>query len=94
MADLNSIAKQIHNLSPGPVEITLQDGSQAIYQISKAEFFQQEFQAEGTRENDEPRYRFVSSEDNESILIGRKEPDESTWTMVGRIQEIGAVETE
>ncbi|QCC44582.1 transcriptional regulator [Halobacterium salinarum] len=92
MADLNPIAKQIHNLSPGSVKIILDDGSQIISQISKAEFFQQEFQAEGTRENEQNLYRFVSSEDNESVLVGRKGPDEDTWTMIGRVQEVDTVD--
>ncbi|WP_248910288.1 hypothetical protein [Halocatena marina] len=92
MADLNPVAKRIHNLSPGPVKIILHDGTQIIFQISKAEFFQQEFQAEGTRENDQNLSRIVSSEDNESVLVGRKGPDEDTWSMIGRIQEVDSVE--
>ncbi|SEH18109.1 hypothetical protein SAMN04487967_3638 [Natronorubrum sediminis] len=88
MADLNPIAKRIHQISPEPVELTLNDGTTAVFRITGAEFFQQEFQAEGVREDDDADYRFVSSADNESILVGRKGVDESEWTMVGTVAKV------
>lgn len=93
MAELNPIAKQIHNISPDPVKLTLDNGIEAVFHISGAEFFQQEFQAEGTCENDNAQYRFVSSKDNEFIIVGQKIPDESSWSMVGAIVEVDAVES-
>ncbi|WP_049972762.1 hypothetical protein [Haladaptatus cibarius] len=93
MADLNRIAKRIHNVSPDPIRLTLDDGTNAIFHISGAEFFQEDFQAEGTRENEDAQYRFISSENNESVLVGRKEPDESNWSMVGTILEVDTVES-
>ncbi|ADD07212.1 uncharacterized protein Nmag_3665 (plasmid) [Natrialba magadii ATCC 43099] len=93
MADLNPIAKQLHQTSPAPVELTLSDGTTAIFQLTGAEFFQQAFQAEGTREDDDADYRFVSSDDTESILVGRKDVDESEWTMVGTVTEVSTVES-
>ncbi|WP_255681440.1 transcriptional regulator [Natrinema sp. SYSU A 869] len=88
MADLNPIAKRIHQLSPDPVELTLDNGTTAIFHISGAEFFQQEFQAEGVCEDDEADYRFITSTDNGSVLVGRKDGSESEWTMIGRVTEV------
>ncbi|MFC7233079.1 transcriptional regulator [Saliphagus sp. GCM10025308] len=97
MADLNPIAKRIHNVSPKPVRLTLEDGTEAVFEMDWVEFFQQEFKAEGGRE-DEPdiEYRFVSSADNESVLVGRRasreEGDEEGWSMVGRVLEAEAAD--
>ncbi|AGB31684.1 hypothetical protein C488_14467 [Natrinema pellirubrum DSM 15624] len=88
MADLNRIAKRIHHISPEPVELTLNEGTTAVFHITGAEFFQQEFQAEGVREDDDADYRFITSTDNESILVGRKGVDESGWTIVGTVAEV------
>ncbi|ELY50161.1 hypothetical protein [Natronolimnohabitans innermongolicus] len=88
MADLNPIAKRIHQISPDPVELTLSEGTTAVFHITGAEFFQQEFQAEGSREDDDADYRFVTSSDNESILVGRKGVGESEWSMIGTVVEV------
>ncbi len=93
MADLNPIAKRIHQLSPDPVELVLDDGTAAVFHISGAEFFQQEFQAEGVREDDDAAYRFISSADNESVLVGRQGDDESDWTVVGAVTEVNSVDS-
>ena len=93
MADLNPIAKRIHNISPDPVELVLDDGTTAVFHISGAEFFQQEFQAEGVREDDDATYRFVSSEDNDSVLVGRQDSEDSGWTIVGTVTEVDDVES-
>ncbi len=93
MADLNPIAKRIHQISPDPVELLLDDGTTAVFRISGAEFFQQEFQAEGVREDDDAEYRFVTSEDNESVLVGRKGRDESEWTMVGTVTQVSRADS-
>ncbi|MFA9426560.1 transcriptional regulator [Natronorubrum sp. A-ect3] len=93
MADLNPIGKRIHNISPDPVRLTLDDGTEAVFRVSGAEFFQQEFQAEGTRDDDDgAAYRFVSSADNDAILVGRKGPDEKGWSMIGEAVEAEPVE--
>jgi hypothetical protein len=87
MADLNDVAKRIHNVSPNPVRLTLADGSTAVYRMHSTEFFQREFQAEGERTDDEAEYRLVTSADNESVLLGRKGADEDGWTMLGEVVE-------
>jgi len=94
MADLNPLAKRIHNVTPTPVRLTLDDGTEAVFELSWTEFFQQEFQAEGSRRDDEAAYRLVSSEDNESILVGRSGPDEEGWSMIGSVVDVDAVDTE
>ncbi|ADQ66477.1 transcriptional regulator [Halogeometricum borinquense] len=88
MAALNAVAKRIHNVSPDPVQLTLDDGSTAVYRMHSTEFFQQEFQAEGERVDEaDAEYRLITSEDNESVLIGRSGADEDGWTMVGEVTE-------
>ena len=94
MATLNPIAKRIHNVTPKPVRLTLDDGTEAVFQLSWTEFFQQEFQAEGTRADDDADYRLISSEDNASILVGRSGPDEESWSMVGSIVDAEAADHE
>lgn len=92
MADLNPIAKRIHNITPQPVRLTLDDGTEGVFEMAWTEFFQQEFQAEASRADDDADYRLVSSEDNESILVGRSEPDEEGWSMIGSVVAVEAVD--
>ncbi|TQQ80989.1 transcriptional regulator [Halonotius terrestris] len=92
MADLNPLAKRIHNVSPDPVRLTLDDGTAAVFRMASTEFFQQEFQAEGSREDDAADYRLVSSEDNESILVGRQPADAEGWEMIGTVVEAEAAD--
>ncbi len=88
MDDLNAVAKRIHNIAPRPVELTLEDGTTATFELEWVEFFQQEFKGEGGRVDDpDAAYRFVSSEDNESVLVGRQGPGEDGWTMLGAVLE-------
>jgi len=94
MADLNPIAKRIHNVTPKPVRLQLDDGTAAVFEMSWTEFFQQEFQAEGSRRDDDAEYRLISSEDNNSILLGRSAPDEEGWSMIGEVVGVEAVEAE
>ncbi|QFU81104.1 transcriptional regulator [Natronorubrum aibiense] len=93
MAELNPIGKRIHNISPDPVRLTLEDGTEAVFHISGAEFFQQEFQAEGTHDDEDAAYRFVSSEDNDAILVGRQGPDEDGWSMIGEVVAVEPVDS-
>jgi len=93
MADLNPLAKRIHNVTPKPVQLTLDDGTEAVFEMAWTEFFQQDFQAEGTRRNDDADYRLISSEDNNSILVGRSGPDEEGWSMIGSVVEAEAAES-
>ncbi|MFP9061184.1 transcriptional regulator [Natrialbaceae archaeon A-chndr2] len=92
MGDLNTIAKRIHNISPKPVFLRLEDGTEGVFRMDWVEFFQQEFKAEGVRDDDDATYRFVSSADNESVLVGKQDPDETEWTSLGAITDLEPVE--
>jgi len=94
MADLNPTAKRIHNVTPDPVELTLEDGTKAIFEFEWTEFFQQDFQAEGSRRDDEASYRLISSEDNEEILVGRQRSDGDGWEMLGAITAAAAADND
>lgn len=93
MADLNPIAKRIHNVTPDPVRLTLDDGTEAVFDFEWTEFFQQEFEAEGSRENDDASYRLVSSEDNEDVLVGRQPTGGDGWEMLGAIATAEAADS-
>jgi hypothetical protein len=92
MADLNPVAKRMHNVSPDPVRLVLDDGSEGVFHLDSTEFFQQEFRAEGSREGDDAEYRFITSEDYESILVGRRGDDDEGWRMIGSVVEAGPAE--
>lgn len=92
MADLNRVAKRIHNISPKPLRLTLSDGSTAVYHLSSTEWFQTEFQGEGTREDDDADYRFTTTADESAVIVGRKGPDDEGWTMVGEVVEVERAE--
>jgi hypothetical protein len=90
--DLNRIAKRIHNVSPRPVRLTFADGETGVFHFSSTEFFQTEFQAEATREDDDADYRVTTTEDGEGVVVGRKAPDEDGWSLVGEVVEAEAVD--
>lgn len=92
MADLNRVAKRIHNVSPKPVRLTLDDGSTGVYHLSSTEFFQTEFQGEGTREGDDAAYRLTTTADESAVIIGRKGPGDDGWTMLGEVVDAERVE--
>lgn len=92
MADLNRIAKRIHNISPKPVRLTLDDGSAAVYRLSSTQWFQTEFQGEGSREDDDAEYRLTTTADESAVIVGRKAPADEGWTMVGEVVEVERVD--
>ena len=63
---LNEVARRIHAVSPRPVRLELDDGTAGVFRLNGTEFFQDEFNGEGSREGDDATYRFVTSEDSES----------------------------
>ena len=89
MPDLHPIAKRIHNVQPRPVRITLDDGETGVFEFSSTEFFQREFRGEGVRIDDDENaeFRLITSEDHESVLLGRSGPDEAGWTVLGEVVE-------
>jgi hypothetical protein len=87
MSELDPVAKRIYNVHPDPVRLVLDDGSDGLFHLSSAEFFQREFQAEGRRVDDDAdaSYRLVTGEGDESVLLGRKGPDDDAWRIVGEV---------
>ncbi|MFB6154793.1 MAG: transcriptional regulator [Haloferacaceae archaeon] len=85
---LNDIARRIHALSPRPVRLTIDDGTTGVFRLNGTEFFQDEFEGEGTRDGTDATYRFVTTEDNESVLVGRQRPGDEGWTIVGRVVDV------
>jgi hypothetical protein len=94
MADLNPIAKRIHNVQPDPVRIVLESGDAGVYRFDSTEFFQREFRGEGRRidADADADYRLITSEDYERVLLGRSAPDVEGWEMMGAIAEAEPVE--
>ena len=87
MADLHPLAKQIHQTSPQPVRLELSDGTSGIFHMGHTEWFQTEFQAEGTRVDDGATYRFVT--DGDALLVGRETAD--GWAAVGTVTAVSPV---
>lgn len=83
MSDLNRVAKRMYNVTPDPLRLTFGDDTTGVFALSSAEFFQQEFQAEGRRLDEEGRYRFTTTEDNAAVLVGTETED--GWALVGRV---------
>ncbi|GAB7009283.1 transcriptional regulator [Halorubrum trueperi] len=94
MPDLNPVAKRIHNVQPRPVRLTLDGGETGVFEFSSTEFFQREFRGEGIRtdEDVDAAFRLITSEDNESVLLGRSGPDEEGWTVVGEVVDAERVD--
>lgn len=93
---LNKLARRIHSISPREVRLTLEDGTVGVFRLNGTQFFQDEFQGEGVRvdADTDAAYRFVTSEDNESVLVGRQAPDEDGWSMLGAVVEAERAESE
>ncbi|EMA67707.1 hypothetical protein C461_08269 [Halorubrum aidingense JCM 13560] len=87
MPDLNPVAKRIHNVQPRPVRLTIDDDETGVFEFSSTEFFQREFRGEGVRTDDDvdAAFRLITSDDYESVLLGRSGPDEDGWTVVGEV---------
>jgi hypothetical protein len=88
MADLNAVAKRMYNVAPDRLRLSLDDGTTGVFELTSAEFFQQEFQAEGRRidapDGEEDVYRFTTSDDTDAVLAGRR-TDDGSWTLVGEV---------
>ena len=87
MADLHPLAKQIHQASPAPLRLELSDGTSGVFRMGHTEWFQTEFQAEGTRDGDDATYRFVTEGDR--LLVGRETAD--GWAAVGTVTAVSPV---
>ncbi|AUV82653.1 transcriptional regulator [Salinigranum rubrum] len=90
MAELNRVAKRMYNVTPDPLRLTFDDDTTGVFELSSAEFFQQEFQAEGRRVDGNGTYRFTTNEDNTAVLVGRETAD--GWALVGEVVEAEAAD--
>ena len=87
MADLHPIAKRIHNVQPDPVRLELDSGETGTFEFSSTEFFQREFRGEGVRTDADvdAAFRLITTDDYESVLLGRSGSDEDGWSMIGTV---------
>lgn len=88
MSDLNRLAKRMYNIHPKAMSLTVGDDVEGTFRLQSAEFFQTEFQAEGSRDGDDAVYRFATTDDNEAVVVGRQTPGEAGWTMVGEVTAV------
>jgi hypothetical protein len=86
---MNTLAKRIHNLTPKDIELTFEDGETVRLDMRSAEFFQEEFQGEGT-DPEGTTYRLVSDGEEDPLVAG-KETDDG-WVSVGRVTGVAPAE--
>lgn len=80
-------AKRIYNIAPENVMLTFTDGESYEFEVSSAEFFQDDFQAEGTRVDDpDATYRIAG--DEKSVVVGRQAPGEEGWSAFGEVDDV------
>jgi hypothetical protein len=85
MAELNAVAKRMYNVAPDRLSLSFDDGTTGVFELSSAEFFQQEFRAEGHEvDGGTATYRFTTSDDGEAVLAGRETTD-GNWELVGTV---------
>ncbi|KAB1198457.1 MULTISPECIES: transcriptional regulator [Haloferax] len=92
MSDLNRVAKRMYNIHPKAMRLVVGDDIEDTFSLKSAEFFQTEFQAEGTRTGDDALYRFATTDDNESVIVGRRAPGEDGWSMVGEVTAVERID--
>lgn len=81
---MHAHAKRIYNIAPENVVLTFTDGETHEFEISSAEFFQDDFQAEAARPEDPGAvYRIAGDEDG--VVVGRQGPEESGWSAFGEV---------
>ncbi|KAB1187782.1 MULTISPECIES: transcriptional regulator [Haloferax] len=92
MSDLNRVAKRMYNIHPNAMYLVVDEDLEGRFTLQSAEFFQTEFQAEGSREGDDAAYRFATTEDNDAVIVGRQAPGEEGWSMVGEVTSVERLE--
>jgi hypothetical protein len=84
---MNTLAKQIHNITPNDVRLTFEDGGSVTLSMRSAEFFQEAFQAEA--EGPEGRiYRLVSDGTDDPPVAGRERADGEGWETAGVVEGV------
>jgi hypothetical protein len=88
---MNTLAKQVHTITPDPVRLVFADGSSVSLQMRSAEFFQEAFQAEGF-DNQGVVYRLVTDGEGDPLVAGR-ERESGEWESVGKIAEVARADS-
>jgi hypothetical protein len=88
---MNTLAKQVHNITPDSVQLLFADGSSVSIQMRSAEFFQEAFQAEGTDEQGVV-YRLVTDGEDDPLVAGRQ-LESGEWEAVGPIAEVSRADS-
>ncbi|GAA0646636.1 hypothetical protein [Salarchaeum japonicum] len=81
---LNEHAKRVYNVAPDPVALTFADGETHEFEIESAEFFQEDFQGEAARVDDDADYRLVT--DGDDLVVGRNAGD--GWATFGVVTDV------
>ncbi|WP_416840696.1 transcriptional regulator [Haloferax sp. DFSO52] len=92
MSDLNRVAKRMYNIHPKAMSLVVGDELEGTFTLKSAEFFQTEFQAEGTRTGDDALYRFATTDDNEAVIVGRQAAGDDGWSMVGEVTSVERID--
>ena len=87
---MNRLAKRLYNIAPDPVTLTFADGSTVVLSMHSAEFFQDDLEAEGERD-DGTTYRIVNGDDDGTLLAARESEDADGWAVVGDVTDVEAV---
>lgn len=80
---MNTLAKRVHNIAPDPVALTI-DGETLELVPRSAEFFREEFRAEGVA--DGTAYRMVSDGADDPLVVARETAD--GWAVVGAVSAV------
>jgi hypothetical protein len=82
---MNTLAKRVHNIAPRPIDVTFETGETVRLTVRSAEFFQEEFQAEGKTDQGDV-YRFVSDGTDDPLVAAERTDD--SWQVVGEVVEV------
>ena len=81
---MNTLAKQVYNIAPKDVRLTLTDGESLALEMHSAEFFQESFQGEGVA--DGTTYRLVTDGEDDPLLVARETAD--GWEILGEVERV------
>lgn len=84
---MHAHAKRIYNIAPENVVLTFTGGESYEFEVSSAEFFQDDFQAEATRVDD-PGATYRIAGDERSVIVGRQAPDAEGWAAFGEVEDV------
>jgi len=92
MPDLNPIAKRIHNIQPRPVRLAIDGDDAGVFSSPRPSSSSGSSRRGSTDADGDAEFRLITSDDYESVLLGRSGPDEEGWTIVGEVTEAESAE--